>query len=108
MNTGSRRHSAYRSRVRPPPIEKYQKARGTTLLRRRSDAIHWMRKRADKKAWPRKPTPSQIWSVVISHLHRGARSSDERGGVLVARGETGSSGGAAEHRTQDVIGLADV
>ena len=34
----------------PPPIEKYQKARGTTLFLRRSDAIHWMRKRAEKKA----------------------------------------------------------
>src|SRR5262249_58556417 len=98
MNTGPRRHSAYRSRVRPPPIEKYQKARGTTLLRRRSDAIHWMRKRAEKKACPRKPTPSQIWSVVMSHLHRGVRSSDDRAGVRGGSAEERGLRGAAEHR----------
>ena len=48
---GQERHAAAQ--------EKYQKYRGTTLLRWRSDATHWTRKRAEKNAWPRKPMPSQ-------------------------------------------------
>src|SRR6266566_4768651 len=92
----------------PPPTEKYQNGRGTTLLPRRSDAIHWIRKRAEKNAWPRKPTPSQSWSVVMSHLHRGARSSDDRAGVRGRTDERRELRGAAEHRAQDVVGLADV
>src|SRR6266852_1549701 len=92
----------------PPPMERYQKGRGTTLFPRRSEAIHWMRKRAEKNAWPRNPTPSQIWSVVMSHLHRGARSSDDRAGVRGRSVSDGGLRGAAEHRAQDVVGLADV
>src|SRR2546426_6461768 len=91
----------------PPPIEKYQNGRGTTLLRWRSDAIHWIRKRAEKSAWPRKPMPSHSWSVVM------ITPSSERPIVDGARGAEryrwrGILRGAAEHGAEDVVGLADV
>src|SRR2546425_10573542 len=65
MNTGSSRWIAYASSVVPPPTEKNQKWRGTTLFFARSDAIHWTRKRAEKNAWPSRPMPSHTCSVVI-------------------------------------------
>src|SRR4030095_9267020 len=45
----------------------------------------------------------------MSHLHHGARSSDDRAGVRGAGpGERRDLRGAAEHRAQDVVGLAHV
>src|SRR5437870_13284696 len=76
----------------PPPIEKYQNCRGTTLCFLRSDAIHCTRKRAEKSAWPSRPTPIHSCSVVM------------RGEPFV----TGWLGRLAEHRPQHVVGLADV
>src|SRR6266850_6228951 len=44
----------------------------------------------------------------MSHLHRGARSSDDRAGVRGRRVRNGGLGSAAEHRAQDVVRLANV
>src|SRR3989442_10231094 len=92
MNTGSSRWIAYASSVMPPPTEKNQKGRGTTLFCARSDAIHWTRKRAEKNAWPSRPMPSHTCSVVI----------------VTTPGEAETLGRAPEHRAQDVVRLADL
>src|SRR5256885_11073782 len=76
----------------PPPTEKNQKGRGTTLFCARSDAIHWTRKRAEKNAWPSRPMPSHTCSVVI----------------VTTPGEAVTLGRAPEHRAQDVVRLADL
>src|SRR5947208_16827818 len=76
----------------PPPTEKNQKGRGTTLFCARSDAIHWTRKRAEKNAWPSRPMPSHTCSVVI----------------VTTPGEAVTLGRAPEHRAQDVARLADL
>src|SRR5437879_11723118 len=76
----------------PPPTEKNQKCRGTTLFCARSDAIHCTRKRAEKNAWPSRPMPSHTCSVVI----------------VTTPGEAVTLGRAPEHRAQDVVRLADL
>src|SRR5439155_19129741 len=76
----------------PPPTEKNQKGRGTTLFCARSDAIHWTRKRAEKNAWPSRPMPSHTCSVVI----------------VTTPQEAAILGRAPEHRAQDVVRLADL
>src|SRR5688572_21982111 len=68
----------------PPPTEKYQKACGTMLRLRRSEAIHCTTKRAEKSAWPSRPMVSQRCSAVTR------------------------SGRPAEHRDEDLVRLADV
>src|SRR3989475_9679028 len=76
----------------PPPTEKNQKGRGTTLFCARSDAIHWTRKRAEKNAWPSRPMPRHTCAVVI----------------VTTPGEAVTLGRAPEHRAQDVVRLADL
>src|SRR5205809_2015899 len=92
MNTGSSRWIAYASSVMPPPTERNQKGRGTTLSFARSDATHWTRKRAEKNAWPSRPMPSHTCSVVIVTTPR----------------EVPTLGRAPKHRAQDVVRLADL
>src|SRR5437764_1339385 len=73
MNTGSSRYTAYASSVTPPPTEKRQKARGTTLFRSRPVALAFSARSPSPMNFPEGPARSPSRSWLSSRCLRRAR-----------------------------------
>src|SRR5213592_3926788 len=89
----------------PPATEKYQNCVGTTLVFSRSEASHCTKKRPKNNSWPMKPMVIQIRSARVGEPSASHTCSVVMPGVPFPAEVLG---GFAEHRPEDIVGLADV